>query len=163
MNQEGRDSKAALPKQEFVPSSTRGYSHWLSVGLAVLIVAALALAIALPELLQSCCASNEASAISSMRNIVTSQITYHATTGEGRYAPDLATLSSQKLLDSLLGSGRKNGYMYFLTGDGSKFSIVTRPEVYNTGLGTRSFFSDETGVLRFTAEDRPATAEDDPL
>ncbi len=111
---------------------------------------------------ESCCGSNGASAISSMRNIATSQITYQATIGQGSYAPDLATLFSSKLIDSVLGAGTKDGYMFFLTGDGSKFSIVARPEIYEE-TGNRSFYSDESGVVRYNTGDRPATVEDKPL
>lgn len=105
---------------------------------------------------------NESAAVSSLRNIVTSQITYSATTGEGSYAPNLATLSAEKLIDSVLGSGNKGGYTFLVAGSSSEFYVVARPTSYNE-TGIRSFFSDETGVIRYTTEDRPATAEDSPL
>ncbi len=105
---------------------------------------------------------NEASAITSVRNLVTSQITYWATTGEGSYAPDLATLSAEKLIDSVLGSGNQDGYTFLVAGSSSEFYVVARPTSYDE-TGILSFFADETGVTRFTTEDRPATVEDKPL
>ena len=156
MDQE--EPNAVLQKREFVPSSTRGYSHWLSVGLVVLLGGTMYVNVFIP----SCCGSTEASAISSMRNIVTAQITYQATTGQGRYAPDLATLSAQRLIDSVLGSGTKSGYVFILSGEDLTFTATAAPQVPGE-TGNRSFFSDETSVIRCTTEDRPATAQDEPL
>lgn len=42
------------------------------------------------------------------------------------------------------------------------YAVVARPEPYKES-GTRSFFSDESGVVRWTCEDRAATAQDPPL
>ncbi len=63
----------------------------------------------------------------------------------------------------------KNGYTFLLTagltdeqGKITTFSIVARPVEYGV-TGWANFFSDETGVIRYIAEDRPATAEDSPL
>ncbi len=106
--------------------------------------------------------SNEGSAISSMRNIVSSQITYQATTGKGSSAPDLATLYSSKLIDSVLGSGTKNGYVFSVSGEDSTFTITGRPLVYGE-TGTRSFFADESGVIRNAVTNRPASAGDVPM
>ena len=106
-------------------------------------------------------ADYEASAIASFRNIVTSQITYAATTGRG-YAVDLEALESAVLIDSFLGSGTKDGYVFGTSGDGSTFRVSARPLDYGS-TGTRSFFSDETGIIRYTTRDRPATVNDTPL
>ena len=119
-------------------------------------------AVTLPNLFYGPGVSIEGSAISHMRNIVTSQITYQATTGEGSFAPDLATLYSSKLIDRVLGSGTKNSYVFSVSGEGSTFTITGRPLVYGE-RGNRSFFSDETGFIRYTSKDRPATAEDPKL
>ncbi len=72
------------------------------------------------------------------------------------------------LIDSVLGSGTKNGYAFSTSGDADTFTVNARPLTYGS-TGTRSFFADETGYNRFlpeswtirvTTEDRPATAED---
>jgi len=107
-------------------------------------------------------ADHEASAISSVRDIVVSQITYWATSGEGNYAVDLGVLESADLIDSALGSGTKDGYAFSTSGDASTFTGSATPLTFGS-TGTRSFFVDETGVIRYTREDRPATVEDLPL
>ena len=107
-------------------------------------------------------ASNEASAISSMRNIVSSQITYQATTGEGSSAPDLATLYTSKIIDSDLGSGMRRGYVFTVSGEDSTFTITGRPLVYGE-TGYRSFFADESGVIRYNTADAAADSTSPPL
>ncbi len=106
----------------------------------------------------------EAPAISAVREVVTSQISYSNTTGSGTYADGLDLLYSSNLIDSVLASGTIDGYTVTVsTGAGNaSFTVDARPITYETGT-LRSFFTDETGVIRYTAEDRPAKVEDKPL
>ena len=119
----------------------------------------------------------EVLAISSVRDIVTSQNTYSTTLGSGNYATDLEALGegreSRTLqsiihslifwpIDSVLVSGTKKGYAFSTSGDADTFTASARPLTYGS-TGTRSFFSDESGVIRYTREDRPATADDPPI
>ncbi len=114
----------------------------------------------------------EAYAISSVRDVVTSQITYSETIGGGTYADSLDLLYSSNLIDSVLASGTKEGYTVTVsTGAGNaSFAVYARPITYDEPTNrnprrrsTRSFFTDETGVIRYTAENRPATVDDTPL
>ncbi len=107
--------------------------------------------------------SPEQYAISSMRNVVTSQITYSETIGGGTYADSLDLLYSSNLIDSVLASGTIDGYTVTVsTGSGNdSFAIYVTPITYDERR--RSFFSDESGVIRYTAEERPATVRDTPL
>jgi prepilin-type N-terminal cleavage/methylation domain-containing protein len=116
--------------------------------LIVVAIIGIIAAIAVPNLLQSKAAANEASAISAIRNIVTSHITYSATVGAGSYATDLATLQGAKLIDSVLGSGTKDGYSFASTGGSIGFTITAAP-ITAGSTGTRYFFSDESGVIRY--------------
>jgi prepilin-type N-terminal cleavage/methylation domain-containing protein len=116
--------------------------------LIVVAIIGIIAAIAVPNLLQSKAAANEASAISAIRNIVTSHITYSATVGAGSYATDLATLQGAKLIDSVLGSGTKDGYTFASTGGSIGFTITAEP-ITAGSTGTRYFFSDESGVIRY--------------
>jgi len=116
--------------------------------LIVVAVIGIIAAIAVPNLMQSKAAANEASAISSVRTIVTAQITYSATQGNGAYAPDLATLQGVGLIDAALGSGAKDGYNFATAGTGTTFTVTASPQTPGT-TGNRSFFADQTAVIRY--------------
>jgi prepilin-type N-terminal cleavage/methylation domain-containing protein len=129
--------------------------------LIVIAIIGIIAAIAVPNLLQSKAAANEASAIGSIRNIVTSQITYSATTGAGSYAASLAVLSAQNLIDSVLGAGSKDGYNFTVAGGANTFVMNATPATPGT-TGNRYFFSDESGVIRFSTS-AAATSTSPPL
>ena len=117
--------------------------------LIVVAIIGIIAAIAVPNLLQSKAAANEASAISAIRNVVTSHITYSATLGAGSYAADLDVLQSAKLIDTVLGSGTKDGYLFTSSGGSLAFTINAAP-LSPGSTGTRYFFSDESGVIRYS-------------
>ena len=125
--------------------------------LIVVAIIGIIAAIAVPNLLQSKAAANEASAISAIRNVVTSQITYSATVGSGSYAASLAVLETANLIDSVLGSGTKDGYSYAATGGANNFEITAAP-VTAGSTGTRYFFSNESGVIRYSTGAAATTA-----
>ena len=129
--------------------------------LIVVAIIGIIAAIAVPNLLQSKAAANEASAISAIRNIVTSHITYSATLGAGKYATDLGTLQSASLIDSVLGSGTKDGYLFASSGGANAFTITGEP-ITAGSTGTRYFFSDESGVIRYNTG-ASATNTSNPL
>lgn len=111
---------------------------------------------------------NGSMAVSSLRNINLSQLTYSSTKGNGSYAASLNGLSAFGL-PLILASGEKTGYRFTLAprrrdenGRLAGYEVHARPEEYGR-TGQRSFYSDETGVIRYTTEDRRATAEDPPL
>ncbi len=129
--------------------------------LIVVAIIGIIAAIAVPNLLQSKAAANEASAISAIRNIVTSQITYSATTGSGAYAATLTVLQTAKLIDSVLGSGTKDGYVFASVGTTNTFTVTAAPVTTGT-TGTRYFFSNESGVIRYNTG-AAATTGSSPL
>lgn len=122
-------------------------------------------------------ADYEALAISSIRKILLSQISYRQGVG---YATDLEVLgrptftdrlrelqgeipkAMPMLNDSVLSSGTKDGYAFSTSGDTHTFTVNARPLTYGT-TGTRSFFADKSLAIRYTREDRPATVEDPPV
>jgi len=105
--------------------------------------------------------ANEASAISSVRNIVISHITFSTTSGRGNYAIDLEALEDASLIDSVLGSGTKDGYSFSTSGDANTFTVSARPLTFGS-TGTRSFFVDESGVIRYNTGGA-ATSASSPL
>jgi hypothetical protein len=99
-----------------------------------------------------------------VRHLVASQITYASSEGDGSYAPDLTVLHEAGWIDEMQGSDRSNGYLFATShsSDGTSFAVSGRPVRYGV-TGTRSFYADKLGVILYTAEERPATADDEPL
>jgi type IV pilus assembly protein PilA len=153
----------------------RGFSliELLIVVAIILIIAA----IAIPNLLRSRMAANEASAVGSIRTINTSAVTYSSTYPNDGYPPSLAAMggpagacvaaSTQAcLLDAVLASGTKSGYTFVWTGDGNTpsvgYSITATPVTVGT-TGQRMFFSDQSGVIRYDPSGAGATVASPPL
>src|ERR1035437_560769 len=153
----------------------KGFSliELLIVVAIILIIAA----IAIPNLLRSKMAANEASAVSALRTLNTTEVLYSTT--YNTLSPDLASLgpdagglgtaptsAGADLLDSVMAGGvagaapasgavtiaSKSGYAITYTpttagGVTSSYTISARPITFN-GSGIRSFFTDQTGVIR---------------
>jgi prepilin-type N-terminal cleavage/methylation domain-containing protein len=129
--------------------------HGFSLLELLLVVALIGViaAIAIPNLLASRRAANEASAITSLRTIGSAQATYRQTIGGNvNYATTLVVLgpTGQHLIDDTLGSNvtsTKTGYTFTMIGAANTFSVNADPVGPTTG--TRHFFTDESGVIRY--------------
>src|SRR5919204_5701159 len=109
----------------------KGFSliELLIVVAIILIIAA----IAIPNLLRARIAANEASAVESLRTIVTAEVTYASTYGTGY--TNLATLGSSGLIDNILSNGKKSGYTFTaVPGSGSGTSIDPFTTFTSTGI-----------------------------
>lgn len=129
-------------------------------------------AIAIPNLLRAKISANEASAVATVRNLVTAQAAYSATYPEKGYARDLATLGSDArgtsgvtadhagfvestLANSNCTAGKwcvKSGYRFTFSSVCKKrtceeFVAVGTPASSDTG--GRSFCSSSEGVVRY--------------
>ncbi len=144
----------------------KGFSliELLIVVAIILIIAA----IAIPNLLRSKMAANEASAVGSVRTIITSEVSFSTTYGQG-YAPALtnlggtcsaavpATYALACLIDPVLAVGTKSGYTFVATpntGSGTALDPYTGLEINGTPLnpgttGQRAFCADQSGVIHF--------------
>lgn len=124
-------------------------------------------AIAIPNLLAARRAANEGSAQASLRTLHAAEATYQSTSGAGKFGT-LSELAAANLIDLKLATGNKNGYNFTieLTTDDMNypgFEVVARPLTYRSD-GIRSFYIDQTGVIR--AGDNsggPATKMDLPV
>ena len=124
--------------------------------LIVVAIIGIIAAIAIPNLLKSRQAANEASAIGSTRTLGTAQATYQSTRGHGKdFAASLAVLSGDNAIDTALGSGNKSGFVFTCAGVAatsagvpSYFDTTAVPQsVGSFGTGNRSFYSNETYVV----------------
>lgn len=141
----------------------RGFSliELLIVVAIILIIAA----IAVPNLLKSKMAANEASAAASLRSLATANVTYSTTYGIG-YAPSLVSLgpsatptsAAADLIDSVLGAAdpsTKSGYTFtYIKGTGAgtpadpvnTYSVAATPTTADT-TGHSTFCVDQTNKV----------------
>ncbi len=99
--------------------------------------------------------ANETSAINTVGEIVVAQINYPATDPEGDYAKNLPELAEAGLIASELATGMHHGYQFVARSEGETFTVHADPIVPGE-TGTRHFFADESGVIRWSMEG-PAT------
>jgi prepilin-type N-terminal cleavage/methylation domain-containing protein len=141
----------------------KGFSliELLIVVAIILIIAA----IAIPNLLRSRIAANEASAVGSVRTITTAQVTYSTTYGTGYTtlaqlggaAGCTAAAATACLLDPILTLGTKSGYVMATAPNTPAAGTTTNPSngfetngtPLSTSTGTRAFCSDQSGVIRY--------------
>ena len=121
--------------------------------LIVVAIIGIIAAIAIPNLLASRRAANEASAVSSVRTIGTAQATYSSTSNGGGYA-DLAALKTAGLIDGTLGVAdvtAKSGYLVATkvrtVGGNTSAGYFTNAAPVTASTGTRWFSSDESGII----------------
>jgi len=148
----------------------KGFSliELLIVVAIILIIAA----IAIPNLIKSKMAANEASAVGSLRTITTAQIAYSSACPTLGFAATLTELNTSTTcqggtnqIDSTLAGGTKSGYKFpvAITTTGTPattFSETASP--VSASSGTRYFFVNETGVIRYN-QSATATVNDNAL
>jgi len=163
-------------------------------GLAIIPMALIIAAIAVPNLLRARLAANEAAATGSLRTINTANLNYSTEYANG-FAPNLVTLDGVEsgssscdmagLIDARLASGFKSGFAFRYVPeaqDGSPLDLqnsnlapargcsqagapryhVTADPIRRGRTGQRSFYTDESGVIRVSL-DGPASADSPPL
>ena len=136
-------------------------------------------AIAIPNLLRSRIAANEASAVGSIRTINTAEVTYSSSYPDCGFTT-LTNLGGSGgnttgagLIDAVLANGLKSGYSFGTTVSGgsgtcgsgsgtpnSTYTVNGNPQSAQTGQ--RYFFSDQSGVIRYNTSST-ATATEAPL
>lgn len=119
-------------------------------------------AIAVPNLIASRRAANESNAVSGLRVISSAEHTFHASVSIGRYGT-AAEMRDAKLIDATLAGegaastgGTKSGFLYTITpGNDSTYTATAAAQ---NGQASRSFFVDESSVIRYLAGGTPPTA-----
>jgi type IV pilus assembly protein PilA len=153
----------------------KGFSliELLIVVAIILIIAA----IAIPNLLRSKMAANESSAVGSLRTINTAEVTYNTanpTIGYGNLAVlggvcpsgTAATAAAACLIDNVLAKGTKSGYNFVATAGAAVPSVSYVSSAIPVALnqsGTRSFCSDESGVIYASVGAGACTQGTNPL
>ena len=140
----------------------------LLIVVAIILIIA---AIALPNLIASKMSANEASAVQSLRAIQAAETAFATSYPAVGYSSSLAILggpggtscvatSTQAcLIDSVLASGQKSGYIFTWNGDGLSPSVtytLNADPVMRGSTGQRSFYTDFPGVIRYNTTG-PAT------
>jgi type IV pilus assembly protein PilA len=154
----------------------KGFSliELLIVVAIILIIAA----IAIPNLIRSKMAANEASAVASLRTYNTSIVAYQTTyqtmptTNFAQLGPAaVPSAAGADLVDNLLGiaAPTKSGYGFTygpgapdVNGIVSTYTINANPTVQNS-TGQRTFFTDQSGVIRQRTDGNPAAVTDTPI
>jgi type IV pilus assembly protein PilA len=124
--------------------------------LIVVVIIGIIAAIAIPNLLASRRAANEASAISILRTINSAEATCQATAASGSpntYC-DMPTLSTKALLDSTFSASpaTRSGYSFAITTvTGATLYDATATPTTGGTTGNRAFGTNEGGVIYGTA------------
>jgi type IV pilus assembly protein PilA len=137
----------------------KGFSliELLIVVAIILIIAA----IAIPNLMKSRMAANESSAVGSVRTLNTAEVTYSASCPNVGFSASIAELNTGAvcaggtgIIDNVLATGTKSGYTFTYTpvatnGLNTTYTTVAVPLTVGV-TGQRGFFSDQTGVIRYS-------------
>jgi type IV pilus assembly protein PilA len=161
----------------------KGFSliELLIVVAIILIIAA----IAIPNLMRSRMAANESSAVGSVRTINTAMVTYAAAFPDTGYAaaltnlggataacapPAVATVAAACLIDQNLSVApfQKSGYTFTAVGAqvnsavNNVYAVTALPQGVGS-TGNRGFYSDQSGVIRYTLDGTAPTIASSPL
>jgi type IV pilus assembly protein PilA len=146
----------------------------------VVAIIAIIAAIAIPSLLRSRMSANEAGAIGSLRTISSGEVSFQAACyqdadndGVGDYGtleqlqdPDGAA-GVPGYIDEVLAAGSKHGYAFAVVtvagGGGTPPTYTCNADPQSPQSGRRTFFLDESGVIRFDNTGASATAGSTPL
>jgi len=114
----------------------------------VVAIIAIIAAIAIPNLLRSRMQSNESATIGNIRTVNASEVAFHSANSQYATTFDQLTTATPPFLDGNWAAA-KSGYNFAMAGDTDCFSVTADPATPGT-TGNRYFFSDCSGVIRFS-------------
>ena len=150
-------------------NSRRGFS--LIELLIVIAIILIIITMAVPQYNKVQMYTRETAALKAVQTVRDMQVQYQSQ--YGRFAKSLTELgpppgggasspASAGLIATDLASGEKGLYKFAVTGDGSVYAVTATPVTYGTS-GSRSFFMDQTMVMREHYGPEPATPNDKEL
>ena len=143
------------------PTRRRGFSliELLIVIAIILIIAA----IAVPKMNQQVMAAHEMAAIRQITTVHQAETQYYSQFG--RYAATLTELgppasgnagpTAADIIPRVLAEGKNNGFVFALAATPTGYTVTAIPEAFNSS-GRRTFFSDQTLVVRNNWSQEPA-------
>lgn len=142
---------------------SRGFS--LIELLIVIAIILIIITIAVPKYNRTQMYMRETAAVKAVQTIHQMQVQYQSQ--YGRFANTLTELgppqsgaagpAAADLIGRDLSEGEKQGYRFTLTGGNGGYVINANPVTYNSS-GSKSFYSDQTMVIRENSGPEPATA-----
>ena len=147
----------------------RGDVLILAPRLAVMPLIVVLLAIVIPSSSFIAMENHETAAADALRTINRAEAEYaqiHPGKGSAASLEDLGPPPGAGLIDGDLANGRRYNYTITLSPSPSgasqhmpRYTLSARPQSYGS-FGRRRFFTDESGVISYTAEDRAPTRQD---
>ena len=142
--------------QRTIRRNTEGFTL-IELMIVVAIIAIIS-AIAIPSLLNARISGNEASAVASLRTLSTvseqfrGRFGFYPGNGGGNGLADLSDVNLQPApyIDAQLGAGTKSGFAFAYNGAVNTWDCTGDPTANNVGV--RSFFVDQSGVIRVEAD-----------
>jgi type IV pilus assembly protein PilA len=134
----------------------------LMIVIAIILIIA---AIAVPKMNNQVMSAREMAAIRQITTIHQAETQYYSQFG--RYAKNLTELgppasgapgpASADLIPKVLSEGKNGGYIYTVSETPTGYAVNANPETFGSS-GRRTFFSDQTLVVRNNWTQEPATA-----
>ncbi len=153
-------------------SRTRETGFSLIELLIVIAIILIILSIALPQMSKSRMNAQEMAAVKEMQTINTAEVQYYSQYNQ--YATALPQLgppatagavegpNASGLIPGSLASGAAGGYNFTIAQTPTGYAISAVPKSFGS-TGRRTFYSDQTGVLRQNWTSEPATDKSDEL
>jgi type IV pilus assembly protein PilA len=138
-----------------VGSSSRQGFTLIELMIVIALIAIIA-AIAIPNMLSARKSANEGAAIGHLKTITNAQHIFSVSDKDNDNSPDYATmaeLSESQILDAVLGSGRRQGYLFecgptLLTPEACWFAVAN--PIQPQASGDRYFATNQRGVIFYT-------------